>query len=952
MNNAPIATGLAGDRVDYVAGGGAVRVDAGANAAISDADNNGFDVERVGSGFGGGVLDLTPVPGSGGRVFVAEKSGRLSILDPATGVRTTFLDLSGQISTGGERGLLGVAAAPDYAASGRIYLFVTNSAGDIEVRRYTRSATDPNVADAGSGDLILRVPHPTYDNHNGGWMAFGPDGMLYVATGDGGGGGDPDRNAQNTNSLLGKILRLDVSGDAFPNDPLRDYLIPSDNPFAAGGGAGEIWAYGLRNPFRNSFDAAGNLYIADVGQGAWEEVNRLAPGDGRANFGWSILEGTHSFHGGSTAGLTAPILEYGHGSGPLAGRSITGGYVYAGPVEALRGKYFFGDFVSANIWAVPVSQLSDETTLGTSAFELFRTAFAPDTGRIDRVASFGVDAAGNLHILDFADGEIYRIAASSETNFAAGSLRVAITGGKVAGQDRLGIDGASGITLSNGTAFGSEVRLGGVLIGTLAGSGAGAEDLVIAFSSGATPARVSELLRSISYANDAGAAAVGGSRTLTFTVIDGAGTASGGQDRTMFSSSVVVRGADGSLSGDAGNNSIAGTDGDDLFRLAAGGDDSASGAAGNDIFFYGAALTAADRNNGGEGNDTLVLQGNYDLTLGADNLLGIEGLSLQSGSITRWGQSGTNSYDYVLRSAEANVAAGQQFRVNAQSLRAGEDFSFDGSAETDGTFLVYAGYGDDNLTGGANNDIFFFEAGRFGAGDRVTGGAGRDAVVISGTAPATTGPLVLAIGPGQLSGIESISFNARFNSEPGSSPSYEVTLASGNVAPGGTLIVNASSLGAGQSLGFDASAEGAGRFQMFGGAGSDVLTGGGAADLIFAAGGIDTLRGGGGADLFQYRTTSDSANGASDFILDFEFGSDRIDLAFIDANSAAGGNQAFTFIGGQGFHNVAGELRASRQGDRNDWLIQADVNGDGVADLEIRVTTTTAGSFGENDLLL
>jgi Ca2+-binding RTX toxin-like protein len=404
------------------------------------------------------------------------------------------------------------------------------------------------------------------------------------------------------------------------------------------------------------------------------------------------------------------------------------------------------------------------------------------------------------------------------------------------------------------------------------------------------------------------------------------------------------------LRGNSADNVVNGGSGNDSIRLEQGGNDLAGGGAGNDVFFYGGALTAADTNNGGEGTDTLVLQGDYNLTFDPASLTLIEGMSLQSGSITRWGQSGANSYDYVLRTVDANVAAGQQLRVNAQSLKSGEDFTFDGSAETDGSFFIYAGMGVDTLTGGAGRDIFFFEAGRLGAGDRVNGGGGADAVVISG-APTGVDPLSITIATGSLSNVESISFNGRFASDPSATPSYELVLEAGNVAPGARLIVNGNSLGAGQSLSFDGSAETAGFFDLIGGAGGDRLVGGGAGDRLTGGGGADTLRGGAGGDTFRYFATSDSAVGSADRIEDFSFGSDLIHLGAIDADVATAGDQAFAFIGGEAFGGVAGQLRAEQRG-ASEWLIHGDVNGDGTADFELLVTAVNSGSFGAGDFVL
>jgi len=375
---------------------------------VTNAGPDGFRVTRVGTGFAQ-PLYLAPVPDGSGRVFVVERAGRIRILNPASGATSLFLDISNQTTTDGERGLLGFSTAPNFAATGTFYVYLTNTAGNIELRRYRTLAGNRDQGDAATGDILLVIPHPGASNHNGGWIDFGPDGLLYAAVGDGGGAGDPGGNAQNRNSLLGKMLRIDVSSDAFPADPNRDYAIPAANPFASGGGAGEIWAYGLRNPYRASFDPlTQNLWIGDVGQGAREEVDLMRPGDGGANFGWNILEGTLPFAGAAPAGLVPPVAEYGHGSGPRQGNSITGGYVYRGPVEALRGQYVFGDFVSGNIWSFPIAQAQIGSTIASDAFILRRTDFTPNAGAINNIASFGVDQSGNLYIVDL-DGEIFRI---------------------------------------------------------------------------------------------------------------------------------------------------------------------------------------------------------------------------------------------------------------------------------------------------------------------------------------------------------------------------------------------------------------------------------------------------------------------------------------------------------------------------------------------------------------
>lgn len=376
---------------------------------VTDVTGGNFRVTRVGTGFAQ-PLFVAPVPDGSGRVFVVERGGRIRILTPSSGAvaATAFLDVSAQTSTDNERGLLGFATAPDFASSGAFYVYLTNRDGDIELRRY-RTGASRDVADPATADVLLIIEHSQFGNHNGGWIGFGPDNLLYLAVGDGGGSGDQLNNGQNRNSLLAKILRIDVSSDQFPADPNRDYAIPPGNPFAGGGGAPEIWALGLRNPFRASFDPGSlSLLIGDVGQGAIEEIDLMRPGDGGANFGWPFLEGTRPFRGGAPAGVTPPVAEYPHGSGPFQGRSVTGGYVYRGPVEALQGLYIFGDFVTGNIWSIPLAELVPGQTAPNSRFTARRTDFTPNQGAIGNIASFGIDESRNLYIVDF-DGEIFRV---------------------------------------------------------------------------------------------------------------------------------------------------------------------------------------------------------------------------------------------------------------------------------------------------------------------------------------------------------------------------------------------------------------------------------------------------------------------------------------------------------------------------------------------------------------
>jgi Ca2+-binding RTX toxin-like protein len=402
--------------------------------------------------------------------------------------------------------------------------------------------------------------------------------------------------------------------------------------------------------------------------------------------------------------------------------------------------------------------------------------------------------------------------------------------------------------------------------------------------------------------------------------------------------------------GNGGNNVVTGESAGDSILLHDGGADSAFGLGGDDLVYFGASYTAADHGDGGVGRDVVVLQGNYTLTVGGGSLTAMESLSLQSGSVTRWGDVADNFYDYDITTADDFVAAGVQMIVNAQSLRIGEDFTFDGSAETDGKFLVYGGHGVDDLTGGAGADVFFFEGTRWGAADRVDGGAGRDSIVIS----SASGLNHFEFSDTSFTGIEAISVNNRYTTDPGQKPSYELVLANGNVAPGATLILNGSSItDAAQFVIFDGGAIQNGKLILFSGAGDDALIGGAGADLLYAAGGGDELTGGGGADNFQYRSTSDSTAADPDRILDFAAGVDKIDLHFIDSNTLADGDQSFSWIGSSAFGGTgaasAGQLRAYQSG--GDWFVEGDTNGDGNADLVIVVPTLGGGALGQGDFL-
>jgi len=320
------------------------------------------------------------------RLFIVEQAGIIRLLDDNELVQEPVLDIRQRVgSRGNEQGLLGLAFHPDFARNGFFYVNYTDLDGDTVIARY-RMESGSIQANPASELILLRIAQP-YANHNGGGLAFGPDGFLYVATGDGGSSGDPLNNGQRVDTLLGKLLRLDV-------DSGLPYAIPADNPFHSGDGLPEIWAYGLRNPWRFTFDRInGNLYIADVGQNRWEEVDFLPAGSpGGANFGWNLREGNHEFTGGEGQPLIDPIAEYNHD----AGCSITGGVVIRDPVlPEWQGVYLFGDFCTGTIWGLLRNAQGLWESVG-----LFNTNY--------NIASFGEDLTGGVYLLDL-QGAIYRL---------------------------------------------------------------------------------------------------------------------------------------------------------------------------------------------------------------------------------------------------------------------------------------------------------------------------------------------------------------------------------------------------------------------------------------------------------------------------------------------------------------------------------------------------------------
>jgi glucose/arabinose dehydrogenase len=370
--------------------------------ALSLSSQAKIGVEQVTKGFERPVWAGVP-KGVSSKLWVMEQAGRVWIVDEKTGSRSSepFLDIQKDVSRkGNEEGLLGLAFAPDFEKSGRYYVNFTDKDKQTRIVRFVSkngTTTDPD-----SGEILLKYPSE-FDNHNGGWIEFGPDGYLYIGNGDGGSGNDPKNRAQDLSVYLGKILRIDVSS-------ATGYQVPKDNPFIGKTDAKpEIWAYGVRNPWRCSFDhATGDFWMGDVGQNHWEEINYVPKGKGAgANYGWRLREGpvptpAPNVGGDAPAGAIEPVYAYKHGAAEDQGFSVTGGFVYHGPVKELQNRYVFADYQNPRIW-------SFELKKGKAAdFKDHTKDLQPEGGRINLIASFAEDNSGNLLIIDHT-GAIYRV---------------------------------------------------------------------------------------------------------------------------------------------------------------------------------------------------------------------------------------------------------------------------------------------------------------------------------------------------------------------------------------------------------------------------------------------------------------------------------------------------------------------------------------------------------------
>ncbi|HMB68079.1 MAG TPA: PQQ-dependent sugar dehydrogenase [bacterium] len=367
---------------------------------------------RIASGLSFPVFATSP-PGDASRLFVVEQAGVIRLIKNDTLLAAPFLDISDIVEPGGEQGCLGLAFHPNYASNGWFFVYFIQENGTQEgassIRRYSVSGS-PDLADSTSGQQIFWLDQP-YTNHNGGTITFASDGYLYLGLGDGGLGGDPQDRAQNGMSLFGKMLRLDVDGgDDYPGDSLNNYAVPGDNPYTMDANVlDEIWAFGLRNPYRFSFDRqTGDLWIGDVGQDCYEEIH-FAPGSstGMENYGWDVMEGPNCYddlpincnRGPCGTGLVDPVHWLSH---PLGGIAITGGIVYRGSIAAIQGEYFFGEFYSADIFS-----LRHDGTAVTDTTD-WTAILDPPMANINQITAFAEDADGEMYIVD-AGGEIFRV---------------------------------------------------------------------------------------------------------------------------------------------------------------------------------------------------------------------------------------------------------------------------------------------------------------------------------------------------------------------------------------------------------------------------------------------------------------------------------------------------------------------------------------------------------------
>lgn len=902
-DGADIINGGAGDDLIYGHGAGDVAANAGLITATLLTD-----------GIGGAVFAAV-APGDANGLYVVQRgTGQILRVDTTTGQRAVYLDIpDNEFSSAGEGGLLSVAFHPDYATNGRLFVFLENPQGNIEVREYDRSSTNPPQANAASGDVIMFIDHSQGVNHYGGTLAFGPDGYLYISVGDGGGpGADPQNDAQNPNSLLGKVLRIDVNGDDFGADAQRDYAIPNTNPFVGVNGADEVWALGLRNPYRMSFDSqTGDLWIGDVGEDRREEINFQADGAaGGVNYGWRILEGTLPFAGGSTAGLTPPVFEYDH----TTGVAVVGGAVYRGAGPAFNGHYWLADFSSSRIWTLRedggvVVEVVERTSQIQSA-----------VGSLSLISSFGEDASGNLYVITLA-GQVFRL------DFTAGGADASDTLRGDAGNDTIyggvGADilegGANNDNLFGG--LGNDRLEGGPDVDSLSGDdgadtldgGAGAD--VLSGGAGSDTASYASALAGLTARLDTPAANTGDAAGDSYTSIENVSGTAFNDTLAGDAGDNVLSGLTGAdtLEGNGGADTLFGGDNGDTLRGGAGldnlyggaGADILDGGADFDYARYEAALNAVvarldlpAQNTGEAAGDTyisiegLVGSSFNDLLAGAagtQELWGRNGddvLIGGAGADLLQGEAGFDTASYANASAGVVVrllstasntgdAAGDVY-ASIEWLR-GSTF-IDTLAGDNNANIIWGGDGDDQIAGEGGADELHGELGR----DRIWGNDGDDAIAGEGDDDNIWG----GAGADRIWGNEgNDAIDGQIGNDNiwGAAGDDHLWGGDGNDAIDGQT---------GQDI-----VEGQnGADRLFGGDGNDQIFGGADDDIIDTGNGEDFADGGDGNDIIHGLHGADVLiGGAGNDILD---GGDFNDVIYLGGgeDSAWGGAGDDTFV--------------------------------------------------------
>ncbi len=657
-----------GDGADTLQGGDGNDTLYGHSAADLNA-NSGKITATLLTNVGSSAVFVTGAPGDNGFIYALRKDGGIvTRINTATGAQSTFLDIpDSTLSSGNEQGVLSMAFHPNYENNGRFFALLTNAAGNVELREYARQDGNPPTADPASARTIITIPHTTSAVHNGNSLAFGPDGNLYISTGDGGGLNDPNENAQNNEVLLGKIVRIDVNNDDFPTDTSKNYAIPDGNPFAgATPGADEIWASGLRNPWRMSFDPlTGDLYIADVGASAREEVNfDAAGGPGGLNYGWDYREGTvqgPSAPPDPPIAFTDPIFDYPRD----VGRSVTGGYVYRGPAAGLQGAYFFADFITARLMTLRVVN-------GVAEDAIDRTAQIVGAN-LSQIASFGTDNAGNLYVVSLS-GSIHRLSPGA----AAGDGADSIAGG--AGNDNM-FGGEGNDTLNGGAD--SDTLNGGAATDDMRG-GAGNDTYVV----DAATDIINESLTG-SGGIDTVRSSIGFNLSNTAVVLGAV------ENLTLLGSGAINgtgNGLNNTITGNSGNNTLGGLDGNDVLNGLS-GKDILNGGPGNDTLNGGAR---ADKLRGGAGNDTYIVENTADSV--NESVTGSNGVDSVQSSVS-FNLSNTN---------DASGAVENLTLVGSGSIAGTGNGLNNSITGNSGNNILDGRAGNDVLTGSAGNDTYSF----------------------------------------------------------------------------------------------------------------------------------------------------------------------------------------------------------------------------------------------------